>query len=70
MKFKARNLRALAEMVIGDAKYFPYRTSSRITEFFEECNLNFVHNGTTRWAWTSERLGELLEEPQPAKHLA
>lgn len=68
MKFKSRNLRAIAEMVIGDAKYFPYRTSSRITQFFEECDLDFVHDGSTRWAWTSERLVELLEEPQLTLH--
>lgn len=63
MKFKSRNLRAIAEMVIGDDARFPYRSSSRITEFFEECDLDFVHDGSTRWHWTSERLAELLAEP-------
>lgn len=66
MKFKPRNLRALADCVIGDAKYFPYRSSSKITRFFEECDLDFNHDGSTRWAWTSDRLAELLEGPQPA----
>jgi hypothetical protein len=65
VKFKTRNLRAIAEMVIGDAKYFPYRSSSYITQFFEECDLDFAHDGSTRWAWTSDRLAALLEEPQP-----
>lgn len=64
MKFRHRNLRALAEMVIGDAKYFPYRSSSYITQFFADCDLDFVHDGSTRWAWTADRLSELLEEPQ------
>jgi len=64
MKFKSRNLRALASMVVGDVDYFPYRSSSYITQFFEECDLEFVHDGSTRWAWAAERLGELLEEPQ------
>lgn len=68
MKFKNRNLRAIAEMIIGDAKFFPYLSSSYITQFFEECNLDFVHDGSTRWAWTAERLSELLQEPQPAAH--
>lgn len=63
MQFKARNLRALAEMVIGNAEHFPYRSSSYITEFFEDCDLDFVHDGSTRWAWTAERLAELLAEP-------
>ncbi|AWP23891.1 hypothetical protein C4901_11595 [Acidiferrobacter sp. SPIII_3] len=68
MKFKNRNLRAIAEKVIGDAEFFPYRSSSYITQFFEECDLDFVHDGSTRWAWTAERLSELLQEPQPTAH--
>lgn len=65
MKFKPRNLRAIAEMVIGDAEHFPYRSSSYITEFLQECGLDFVHDGSTRWRWTADRLEELLAEPQP-----
>lgn len=68
MKFKSRNLRAIAELVIGDKEFFPYRSSSYITQFFEECDLDFVHDGSTRWHWTAERLEELLQEPQPAAH--
>ncbi|MHA3079474.1 hypothetical protein [Acinetobacter sp. ANC 5502] len=62
MKFKPRNLREIAECVVGDKDYFPYRSSSYITEFFEECDLSFIHDGSTRWYWTSERLKELLED--------
>jgi len=65
MKFKDRNLRAVAELIIGDVNYFPYRSSRYITQFFEECDLDFVHDGSTRWFWTASRLAELLEEPQP-----
>jgi hypothetical protein len=68
MQFKPRNLRALAEIVIGNTKFFPYRWSSYITEFFQECDLDFVHDGSTRWAWTASRLEELLAEPQPVAH--
>jgi len=68
MKFKNRNLRAIAEMIIGDAKHFPYRSSGYITQFFEECDLELVHDGSTRWPWTSDRISELLEEPQPMAH--
>lgn len=46
-------------MVVGDAKYFPYRSSSYITRFFSRCGLSFVHDGTTRAFWTKERLTEL-----------
>lgn len=66
MKFKSRNLRALAEMIIGDNTKFPYRSSSLITQFFEECDIEFVHRGETRWSWTVERLAELLDDPQEA----
>jgi len=65
MKFKKRNLRTLAELVVGDAAYFPYRSSSHITEFFEDCGLSFVHNGYTRWRWTADRLSDLLADPHP-----
>lgn len=68
MKFKKRNLRAIAEIIIGDASFFPYRSSSYITQFFEECDLGFVHDGSTRWAWTADRLSELLQEPQLAPY--
>jgi|ERR1700690_3243894 len=68
MKFKSRNLREIAEMVIGDVEHFPYRSSSYITRFFEECDLDLVHDSSTRWAWTSDRLAELLNEPQQAAY--
>lgn len=66
MEFKPRNLRKIAEMVIGDVEHFPRRSSSYITRFFEECDLDFVHDGSTRWSWTADRLSELLADPQPA----
>jgi len=66
MKFKPRNIRALGHMVVGDDAFFHYRSSQYITQFFEECDLDFVHDSSTRWAWAADRLAELLEEPQPA----
>lgn len=66
MQFKKRNLKDIAEMVIGDVQHFHYRSSMYISQFFEECGLGFVHDGTTRWSWTSDRLQELLQEAQPA----
>lgn len=66
MKFKTRNLRQLSEMIIGDAEHFHYRSSSYITRFFEECDLDFTHDGSTRWSWTAARLAELLDQPQPS----
>lgn len=66
MKFKDRSLREIANMVIGDAPHFKYRSSSYITEFFSDCDLDFVHDGSTRRYWVAERLGELLERPAPS----
>ena len=69
MKFKDRNLRAIADMVIGEADYFLSRSGSHLTRFFEECDLEFKHDGSTRWSWTADRLAELLNEPQPGAYL-
>ena len=63
MQWKARNLRELGRIVCGDADYFHYRSSKYITEFFEDCELDFVHRGETRPTWTAERLGEVLSMP-------
>ena len=68
MRFNKRSLREIAEMVVGDVvgdvRYFPYRSSSEITQFFEYCDLDFVHDGSTRRHWAYNRLVELIEEPQ------
>ncbi len=66
MQFKPRNLRALAEMVVGDNPLFERRSSTYITRFMEDCDLDFIHRGETRAVWTADRLAELLAEPQPA----
>lgn len=63
MRFRDRNLRNIAECIIGDNDQFKYRSSSDITQFFEDCDLDFIHDGSTRWAWTSDRLSELLGNP-------
>jgi len=59
MKLSDRILEELAKMVVGDAKHFPYRSSSYITRFFARCGLPFVHDGSTRPRWAHERLAEL-----------
>jgi hypothetical protein len=65
MKWKPRNLRELARMVVGDAEHFPYRSSKYITEFFEDCELEFIHTGETRPVWAAERIEEVLAMPHP-----
>ena len=65
MKWKNRNVRGLAEIVCGNAEHFRYRSSSYITEFFQDCDLDYAHDGSTRWAWVAERLEEVLAQPHP-----
>lgn len=65
MQFKARNVRAIANMVIGDMPHFQRRSSFYITEFMQECDLDDEHDGSTRWAWTAGVLEKLLADPQP-----
>ncbi len=63
MKWKSRNIRELAQIVCGDTEYFRYRSSSYITEFFQDCDLDYVHDGSTRWSWVASRLEEVLDLP-------
>ncbi|MCA0252594.1 MAG: hypothetical protein LCH76_09965 [Actinobacteria bacterium] len=74
MKFKRRNLEALADLVVGnigrddaenedEAKYFPYRSSMYITEFFRELETEFEHDGSTRHRWVADVLEQMLDEP-------
>jgi hypothetical protein len=63
MQWKPRNLRELGRMVVGDAEHFQYRSSKYITEFFEDCDLEYVHQGETRPVWAAERIEEILAMP-------
>jgi hypothetical protein len=69
LKFKDRTINALADMICGNTVpgkevLFPYRSSSYITRFFQECDTDYVHDGTTRNIWVSSTLVKILEEPQ------
>jgi hypothetical protein len=70
--FKDRTLRQLADMVCGnfDAKdtLFPYRSSSYLTEFFQECETDYAHDGSTRWGWVADTLRDILAGPIPGAH--
>lgn len=66
MKWKSRSSRELAHIVCGDVPHFKYRSSSYITEFFQDCDLDYAHDGSTRWVWVSNRLEEVLAFPHPA----
>ena len=43
--------------------HFGYRSSSYLTEFFTNCDLPYVHDGSTRRQWVQGKLEELNAEP-------
>jgi len=51
MQLHERVLEGLAEMVVGDNKLFPYRSSYFITKFFKQCELPYTHDRSTRRIW-------------------
>lgn len=74
MEFRRRTLEALGDLVVGnrgrddpateeEARYFPYRSSMYITEFFEELGTDYKHDGSTRHRWVADVLGQMLAEP-------
>ncbi|MPM06048.1 hypothetical protein SDC9_52343 [bioreactor metagenome] len=74
VKFRRRNLESLGELVVGnvgrddpanedEARYFPYRSSMYITEFFQELDTDYQHDGSTRHRWVADVLEEMLAEP-------
>jgi len=69
MQFKKRTLMRIADMICGNFKaeesYFRYRSSSFITEFFQDCETEYEHDGTTRNYWVAEILRKILEGPHP-----
>ncbi|WP_280183589.1 hypothetical protein [Nocardia cyriacigeorgica] len=74
MKFKRRNSEALGDLICGnlgaydsasgeEPKYFPYRSSSYITEFFQDLDTDWEHDGSTRHRWVADVIDSMLSEP-------
>jgi hypothetical protein len=62
MKLKPIIIDNLALMICGDEEYkgiFPYRSSSRLTDFFRRINLSYIHKGETRRYWVRDVLDHL-----------
>jgi len=67
LRFSPRTISELAEMICGASggsygyKWddFPYRSSSFLTRFFRNCDLECVHDGSTRNYWVEQILAEL-----------
>jgi hypothetical protein len=69
MKWRPRTIDHIAEMICGNDSpqgcYFPYRSSSIITRFFQEADTDYTHDGSTRAWWVASTLVKILEEPHP-----
>ena len=52
MEFKSRTIKEIAEMICGnfekEQSFFRYRSSSYLTEFFQDCGTHYRHDGSTR----------------------
>lgn len=77
MKFRPHTLTLLGEMIVGNAGkgddpeyyFFPYRSSSIITDFFHEIDTDYTHDGSTRHRWAAEVVEKILQEPQAGEHI-
>jgi hypothetical protein len=74
MVFKQRTLMQIADMICGNSaedeeSFFRYRSSSFLTEFFQDCDTDYEHDGSTRNRWVADVLGLILAEPQPAANV-
>jgi len=69
MEFKKRTLMEIADMICGnfetEKSFFRYRSSSYLTEFFQDCGTTHQHDGSTRKQWVAETLRQFLAEPHP-----
>lgn len=70
MEFKQRTLKQIADMICGNSKpgesiFFRYRSSSYLTEFFQDCDTDYKRDGSTRNYWVADTLRTILAEPQP-----
>lgn len=67
MKLGNAALGNLARMICGDVPFnelFPYRSSSYLTSFFEGVDLDYMHDGSTRYWWVRSVLVELNDKPE------
>ncbi len=64
MKIGKSGLLKLSEMICGDAPFdfFPYRSSSKLTRFFVDLDLDYIHDGSTRRIWVNSVLEEMNEK--------
>ncbi len=63
IKFRDSTLEHIADMICGNegklSKNFPYRSSTPLTRFFRDCDLDYTHDGSTRKHWANNVLKEI-----------
>ena len=73
MKLRHRTINEIADMICGNLEepknFFVYRSSTYLTEFFQDCNLEYVHDGSTRKWWVANVLEKLMSNPSRHPHL-
>ena len=71
MKLRKKTINEIADMICGndESKHFTYRSSIYLTKFFEECGLDYVHDGSTRKRWVADVLRKILSESGSNLHL-
>lgn len=66
MKFRHKTLTEIAEMICGNdatGEHFVYRSSSKLNNFFKDCETSHVHDGSTRAWWVTQALEAIMQEP-------
>jgi hypothetical protein len=71
MKIGRPAIMKLSEMICGNEAFthFPYRSSSQLTKFFIDIDLDFVHDGSTRHVWVQEVLNKLNDQSNEHENL-
>lgn len=60
IQLRPATLNQLSRLICGDDYYyFLYRSSSKLTDFFQEIGLEYVHDGTTRRYWVKNILTDI-----------
>lgn len=60
VQLKTIVLNQLSRFICGDDfEYFVYRSSSKLTDFFQEIGLDYQHDGSTRRYWVNDVLTEI-----------
>jgi len=66
MQFRSAALNMFAQFICGDSPLpFPYRSSSNLTAFFTGLDLDCVHHGESRNAWTRDSLIDVSRKTEP-----